>query len=296
MALRLSGNPSSARLARAFVRGAAESWNSDPEAVSNLTWLTSEVVSNAILHAGGGVELRVDRRGPRVRVEVDDQSSDLPERRSYGPESATGRGLEVVAALASAWGVDALPKGKTVWFETGGERRSKSVSAPAPAIAAQLRDGDLQPKEIAIRGIPVQAYLNAQQHKDELLREFTFIAQSGVQPGAVPSRLVETARVGRIAFAGPVADNRVQVNAAVERGDDTVDLTFSVPRVAGPFAERLAALLDEADEYCRAGELLTLAATPEIRRFRAWFFGQVVAQLRDEPGTAWADHHEASHD
>lgn len=281
MALRLSGSPSSARMARAFVRGAAESWTSDVEVVNDLTWMTSEVVTNALLHAGGGLELRVDRRGPRVRVEVDDSSSQLPQRRHYGPEAATGRGLDVVAALATAWGVEPLPKGKTVWFETGGKPAGPgTVAARAtPTPTPDLRAGDLEPLQMTIRGVSVRDYLASQAHKDELLREFTLIAQAGGDPDAVPSRLVETARVGRVAFAGAVSDYQAQIDAAVERGDEFVDLTVSVPPIVLPFTERLAVLFDEADEYCRAGHLLTLAASPELKRFRKWFLDQVVSQL-----------------
>ena len=286
MTLRLPGSPSSAGMARAFVRGAAESWSTDAEAVNDLTWLTSEVVTNAVLHATGGVELRVDRTGARVRVEVDDRSPNLPHHRFYGPESVTGRGLEVVDALATSWGARRLPNGKTVWFETGGQPEDSSTEGQD--LDAPTAEGGAEMRRLTIRGIPVQVYLAAQEHGDALLREFSLIAESGARDTDVPSRLVEMARVARVAFAGPEADRRSQIDVAVLRGQEVMDLEFSVPLIAEPFTEDLWALLDEADEYCRSGDLLTLAATAEVKRFRVWFFEQVLAQFRREPGPPWA--------
>lgn len=82
----------------------------------------SELVTNAVLHARTDITLTV-RAMPsgRVRIEVTD-SSPLPvQSRPLGAGATTGRGLQLVTAGASAWGIDELPvgagPGKTVWFE-----------------------------------------------------------------------------------------------------------------------------------------------------------------------------------
>jgi uncharacterized protein YfaT (DUF1175 family) len=50
-------------------------------------------------------------------------------------------------------------------------------------------------------------------------------------------------------------------------------------------------MLDEADEYCRAGHhLLTLATPEELRVFRSWYLGQVAAQLSGAPAEPWPVH------
>ncbi|NAZ88069.1 ATP-binding protein, partial [Kineococcus indalonis] len=79
----------------------------------------SELVTNAVLHARTPLTVAV-RAAPagRVRVEVAD-ASPVPLRvRRLGAAATTGRGLRVVEALSSEWGVDPLPagRGKTVWF------------------------------------------------------------------------------------------------------------------------------------------------------------------------------------
>ena len=50
----------------------------------------------------------------------------------------------------------------------------------------------------------------------------------------------------------------------------------------------LTGLLEEADDYCRRGELLTLATPPELVAFRNWYLGQVVEQIDGRPPTPWA--------
>lgn len=78
--------------------------------------LASEVVTNAVLHAGTELQLRVRRANGGVRIEVSDGAMRRPSRRHYSAEAATGRGLGLVEALASDWGTTADLDGKTVWF------------------------------------------------------------------------------------------------------------------------------------------------------------------------------------
>jgi anti-sigma regulatory factor (Ser/Thr protein kinase) len=80
--------------------------------------LTSEVVTNALLHASSAEELVVQLETNRVRVEVSDSSTDPPVQRRIEVAAASGRGLTIVDALSSKWGVQHPPNGgKRVWFE-----------------------------------------------------------------------------------------------------------------------------------------------------------------------------------
>ncbi len=79
--------------------------------------LTSEVVTNAIVHAGAAPSLVVRFARGRVRVEVHDQHQDVPVRRPLNPLAASGRGMAIVDQLAREWGVEHVPDGKRVWFE-----------------------------------------------------------------------------------------------------------------------------------------------------------------------------------
>jgi hypothetical protein len=55
--------------------------------------------------------------GPTVRVEVFDGTRRLPRKQRPALEAESGRGLQVVEALATTWGTDSVPSGKVVWFE-----------------------------------------------------------------------------------------------------------------------------------------------------------------------------------
>jgi anti-sigma regulatory factor (Ser/Thr protein kinase) len=79
--------------------------------------LTSELVSNVVLHARTPVELTVRSAQGVLRVEVGDHSPQLPIVKDYDRTAVTGRGLQLVAALADRWGVEPSDNGKVVWFE-----------------------------------------------------------------------------------------------------------------------------------------------------------------------------------
>ena len=90
----------------------------DPsEVVEVVTLLVSEVVTNAVLHAGTEVVLRIGHEGTSIRVEVTDGSLTEPALRHFTGEAATGRGLWLVQELADAWGQEPKGDGKVVWFE-----------------------------------------------------------------------------------------------------------------------------------------------------------------------------------
>lgn len=85
--------------------------------VDTVALLTSEVVTNAILHAGTPVEVTVRAEGAGVRVEVADGSATPPVRRLlYSRTSTTGRGCVLLDQLATRWGWAPLYDGKVTWF------------------------------------------------------------------------------------------------------------------------------------------------------------------------------------
>jgi anti-sigma regulatory factor (Ser/Thr protein kinase) len=100
---------------RRFIRSALDDWGVDP---ADVVLLTSELATNAVVHARSSFLVVVDRCGTRVRVAVSDSDT-----RSIGvtdvPDDAfSGRGLAMVDAMSDAWGIDCRTRqGKTVWFE-----------------------------------------------------------------------------------------------------------------------------------------------------------------------------------
>lgn len=113
---RLEAQPQSAASARRFIDETLRRWQCD-ELFDVVGLLTSELVTNAILHAHSEIELSVRLTPNSVRIDVADHSDRLPAPREAAEEDTSGRGLGLVEALATSWGVDERPGGKSVWFE-----------------------------------------------------------------------------------------------------------------------------------------------------------------------------------
>ena len=111
-------------IAREAVRLAAEGKLSEA-CVASAVLLTSELVTNALVHARAPVSLHVQSQFGRISVAVADRSTTLPAPRALDdtPLGASGRGLLIVAALATLWGSQYVPSaaGKVVWFEVHDE-------------------------------------------------------------------------------------------------------------------------------------------------------------------------------
>lgn len=113
----LSPAANSPRAARRFVDSTLRSW-SCREAADVVVLLTNELVTNAVLHAGTRIGLRISRVSGRLRVEVGDASHQALAVRPRNVDAQTGRGLALVESLSTSWGVEHVAdNGKVVWFE-----------------------------------------------------------------------------------------------------------------------------------------------------------------------------------
>lgn len=101
--------------ARSAIRKAFVGLPDDVADVSAL--LADELVANAIAHGEGSISLSMEIRSDCVRVAVTDEGAGLPAHREPSPTAESGRGLSIVDALATRWGVDPAGPGKSVWFE-----------------------------------------------------------------------------------------------------------------------------------------------------------------------------------
>lgn len=106
----------SSSMSRRFVEHALSRWQL--EAMSDVAvLLTSELVTNAIVHAQTEVAVTITRDDPRtITVAVSDGSRSEPRLHRHSDDAATGRGLGILDALASSWGVLSGTDGKTVTF------------------------------------------------------------------------------------------------------------------------------------------------------------------------------------
>lgn len=127
--------------ARRWARGVLAAWDADA-LEWELSQLLTEVVTNAVLHAGTPLRVVLEQEMPsgRLRCEVSDDSPVRPRVRRHSTEATTGRGLQLLDRVASAWGVAPLAAGKTVWFEVDGAGDLSLGGEDLAALLAELEE------------------------------------------------------------------------------------------------------------------------------------------------------------
>jgi hypothetical protein len=132
---RFAPDPRAPGGARRFARATLEGWRLDHLA-ETVELLVSEVVTNAVGHARTGGEMVLIQTPDSLRVEVSDTGGGAVAPRVAMPEDVTGRGMAIVEALASRWGVlgeraesEDTAAVKTVWFEIAVEGRGEGAGA-----------------------------------------------------------------------------------------------------------------------------------------------------------------------
>jgi hypothetical protein len=111
--------------------------------------VVSELTTNAVLHARTEFAVELVLAGGKLEVRVADSSPHLPVRRRYDDDAATGRGLALLEALTSDWGVTATDDGKVVWcvveaseeWRSGASHEPSVEDAPAPSGDSADLDG-----------------------------------------------------------------------------------------------------------------------------------------------------------
>jgi hypothetical protein len=234
--------------------------------------------AEAAARPGGAGEGQADDRS--------DDEGDLDD--ALDAESMTGRGLFIVAALASSWGIDDLPRGTRVWAEfaddedaavtTDGEAPVLStLEGPGPSAAA-----DASPAAgpvVRLRDCPADLLLAYEESLNDVARELSLLS-AGHEDGEAARSAAEIADVVRVAALGWSAA-RIVALEAVREGRRLVDVDLPVAE-PDDLVRRVAAvehILERADEMARAGQLISLPAPPALRRFRAWLAAEMTEQV-----------------
>lgn len=114
-AWRLPGEPRQVAHCRRLVRDTLASW-SLTAFTETVELLVSELVTNAIQHAGGEIRLRLQRDEDALLCEVCDQTRNPPELQELSATAERGRGILLVNELSGRWGHRRTASGKIVWF------------------------------------------------------------------------------------------------------------------------------------------------------------------------------------
>jgi serine phosphatase RsbU (regulator of sigma subunit)/anti-sigma regulatory factor (Ser/Thr protein kinase) len=280
--LTLGAEPDAVPRARRFT---AQWLAEEPEhLVEDAEQVVSELVTNAILHGAEPVTLRLLRTESGLRLEVEDAGRTMPMIARHNADSMTGRGLSLVAALASGWGVAESDGGKVVWAELNDQpgEPTKSIASGLDLDLGSSPSHAAEPRyTVRLGAIPTDLLLAAKAHIDNVVRELALLKAEQVTSGEpLPESIARLVEVVTSDFAEAREEIKRQALAAANRGDAEVELVLSLPLSAAAAGERYLEALDAADRYARAARLLTVSAPVLHRVFRRWYVEALIAQLR----------------
>jgi anti-sigma regulatory factor (Ser/Thr protein kinase) len=264
--------------------------------------LTSELVTNAVLHAATPMCVTLHILPDRIRVDVADGNPSFPAIKEYARDAATGRGLTLFNTLASDWGVQAVEGGKIVWFEVAvdfpvaplnvsdGSFRFDLMGLTHPDLHGEQSESPIV--SVRLIGIPVPLLQKASEEYEALFRELRLMKErAGTTPVSpwLPERLsVLVSEIGtRFNRLGPGMDDMWQ--GAVDEKVELFDWTLDLPESAVVACEFYDAMLDEADEFGFSARLLTLPASATSVAVRRWFLSELIGQLHGRAPVAWSD-------
>ena len=278
--------PVSARDARHFVRAFLQQHGRD-DLVDAAQTALAEVVTNAVLHAHTDFEVAAALTDDgALRVEVTDRSPQLPAQRGYGERATTGRGMQLVAAVATDCGVEGRgAAGKTVWFLVRGDDAPTATWREAPAVPAVVGNA----RSVVLLGLPPTLWLAARQHHDAVLRELALHAQEHPRDAPTAERFAMADRARGIVSAAVVAALQQRERSPGVAAPPPIDLVVELPAGAAPSYVALQEVLDHAERLAAAGALLARPGLPEVVAVRDWVCDQVVAQDAGAVPTAWHD-------
>jgi serine phosphatase RsbU (regulator of sigma subunit)/anti-sigma regulatory factor (Ser/Thr protein kinase) len=272
------------------------------EVIECAALLTSELVTNAVLHAATPFTVTLHLMEDRIRVDVADGNPVVPSVKDYAADAATGRGLTLFNTLASNWGVLPVVGGKIVWFELPVDYSTLPIGVSDGtfrfdlvefAQAERLETADRGPAvPVNLLGIPVALLQKASEEYEALFRELRLMkehADARLSPSDLPERLsVLLSEIGtRFSGFGPGVDESWQ--EVIDHHADSYDWHLELPGSAADACEFYDSLLDEADEFVLMARLLTLPASAASVAVRRWFLSELIAQLRGAAATPWAE-------
>lgn len=261
----------------------------DEPLVGDAVLCIGELVTNALLHAGGAVCLGLRASAEAVRIEVSDRVPPTglglglgSAARVAGAEvvlderwSETGRGLRIVDQLASTWAergetVEGRP-GKVVWAElVAGEVEWEQVSDPTPERRPASRA--LGPVAVLL-DVPIRLFLRSEGHLVALLRDMQLRSPDG--PGG-NHRLVRGLTVALAGGAAGRAVALVEAQRELQRGNGTVTMRFVLRPTTVTDAREFADVVDLCETLTgRCGEP---SSSDELRHFRRWYVAELVHQ------------------
>jgi hypothetical protein len=275
--------PASSCRARQFVSGLVEEWGLG-SIIEEATLCATELATNAILHSNGRFVVTVRTIGAGIRIEVMDAS---PHQIPWAtPRTGTasdltamgqsGRGLQIVSALATRWGVFTTAEAKTIWVELDVGHRG----APSEPILVLDRTDTQSVGAIRLRYLrmPTRAAVGSGIQVEDVIRGIQLERDVSQQPDETIGRLFELLdRTASIRLAGRHAALRA---SARQRARFDLALRAEVDALVA---------LGELSRFLRdVGDLLSVPVSPAadaVLEFREWLNEETARQQAGERPT-----------
>ena len=141
---------------------------------------------------------------------------------------------------------------------------------------------------VHLLNVPLRLLAAGREHHDEVMREFAMLAlDENIDKQHTPVRLIELIDILGRRYGAASARPDAEIDAALERGDTTIDLVYHVPEHVTDAASQLDSLMAEADEFCRQQHMLALARPQLQIDFARWYLDEFSRQIAGEPPRAW---------
>lgn len=132
---------------------------------------------------------------------------------------------------------------------------------------------------------PLRLGGRASEHYESIYRECALLA-TDQQGSSVAGRLIALVEeLGRRSARNN--EHEQEREAALARGEQVLDIRLQVPASVATLGRRLTGMLDQTDDFCRQGLLLTLAPGDDVVAFRRWYLDQLVGQVGGGPPQPW---------
>jgi hypothetical protein len=272
--------PASSCRARQFVSGLVEEWGLRPIG-EEAALCATELATNALLHSNDRFVVTVRPIGSGIRIEVMDGS---PQQIPWAtPRTGTasdltamgqsGRGLQIVSALATRWGVFTTADAKTIWVELDGGHRG----APSEPILVLERTDPPSAGAVRLRYLrmPTRAAVGSGIQVEDVIRCIQLERDTAERPAETIARLFDLLdRTASIRLAGRHAALRA---SARQRARFDLALRAEVGALVA---------LGELSRFLRdVGDLLSVPVSPPadaVIEFREWLNEETARQQNGE--------------
>lgn len=145
--------------------------------------------------------------------------------------------------------------------------------------------GDGRLSTIRLVGVPLELWYRGRVWFEGLMREFDILASDTGE--RTPRELLQFVTEVRERFSGFTDDSNIALEEAHARGEPSLDVEMELPPEAAPAARKMWDHIQQAEEYCRQGDLLTLTPDDELRRYLHWYLHEIADQAEGADPRPW---------